>query len=464
MDRDGSIAARGEALFLQRFDANLRRVDRLFAMLMLIQWVLAIAMALFFSPYGWSGKTRVIHVHVYLAVFLGGAISSLPILLALLRPARLSTRMVIAGAQMLWSALLIHLSGGRVETHFHVFGSLAFLAFYRDWRVLLPATLVVASDHVVRQFLWPESVYGIVNPEWWRFLEHAFWVVFEDIFLVISCVSGVREMRAAAVQQARIQHADRLEKEMEIASRIQTAILPNITTIRGLEIAASMRPATEVGGDYYDVLPTEDGCWLGIGDVSGHGLPAGIIMLQAQSALEALVTQDPNASPRDLLCRLNEVMFENVRKRMKTDEHMTMSLVRCWADGRLVVAGAHEEIIICRANGECVLLPVKGTWLGGRADIRAFTEEQQVVLEKGDTVVLYSDGLTEARNAAGAMFGLERVTGIVQQARAETVDAVRDRLFSEVRRWADDRLSDDVTIVIIRHVGRAAANAEEDAA
>src|SRR5215471_14981939 len=92
MDRDGSIAARGEALFLERFDANLRRVDRLFAMLMLIQWVLAIAMALFFSPYGWSGETRVIHVHVYLAVFLGGAISSLPILLALLRPARLSTR------------------------------------------------------------------------------------------------------------------------------------------------------------------------------------------------------------------------------------------------------------------------------------------------------------------------------------------------------------------------------------
>src|SRR5262252_1083322 len=174
-------------------------------------------------------------------------------------------------------------------------------------------------------------------------------------------------MRSFSSQHARIQFADRLELEMEIASKIQTAILPNITprAVRGLEIAARMRPATEVGGDYYDVLPTEDGCWLGIGDVSGHGLPAGMIMLQAQSALEALITQSPNAQPGDLLNRLNQVMFENVRKRMKADEHMTLSLIRYHADGRFTVAGAHEEVLICRASGECVVLPVKGTWIGG---------------------------------------------------------------------------------------------------
>jgi len=464
VDPDGAIAAQGESLFRERYEANLRRVDRLFAMLMGIQWVLAIAMALFLSPYAWAGKTKAVHVHVYLAVFLGAAISSLPILLAFLRPGRLSTRMVIAAAQMLWSALLIHLSGGRVETHFHVFGSLAFLAFYRDWRVLLPATIIVAGDHLVRQILWPESVYGIVNPEWWRFLEHAFWVVFEDIFLVISCVSGVKEMRAIAIQQARIYHADRIEKEMEIASRIQTSILPTIKEIPGLQLSASMRPATEVGGDYYDVLPTEDGCWLGIGDVSGHGLAAGIIMLQAQSALEALITENPNASPVDVLCRLNVVLFENVRNRMKAEAHMTLSLVRYHADGRLIMAGAHEEVIVCRASGECTRLPVKGTWVGGRPDIRRFTEEQCVALEQGDTIVLYSDGLTEARNVDGDMFGIQRVTDIVQQSRGETVDEVRERLFSEVRRWSDDRLSDDVTVLVVRHVGRAAGKPAREAA
>jgi serine phosphatase RsbU (regulator of sigma subunit) len=463
-EQDREIAARGDELFHERFDLNLRRVDRLFAMLMGIQWAFAVVTALALSPYAWAGKTHSVHMHVYLAVLLGGAISSLPILLASLRPGRLSTRMVIAGAQMLWSALLIHLTGGRVETHFHVFGSLAFLAFYRDWRVLVPATLVIAADHLVRQLFWPESVYGIANPEWWRFLEHAFWVLFEDVFLVISCLSGVNEMRSIADQQARIENTRRLEKEMEIAARIQTSILPPARAIRGLEVAAAMRPAGEVGGDYYDVIPTEDGCWIGIGDVAGHGLPAGIIMLQAQSALEALVTQDPGATPGAVLCDLNRVMFENVRNRMKGREHMTLSLLRYHQDGRVVVAGAHEEIILCRASGECVSLPVSGTWIGGRPDITQVTEEQTYQLEKGDLMILYSDGLTEARGQTGDLFGPERVTNIVQQSREEPVARIRDRLFAAVSSWSEGGLADDVTVLIVRHVGPAVNQVRDDAA
>src|SRR6185295_14636106 len=102
------------------------------------------------------------------------------------RPGVASTRYVIAVAQMLWSALLIHLTGGRIETHFHVFGSLAFLAWYRDWKVLMTATVVVASDHMLRGMFWPQSVYGVLNAAPWRTLEHGAWVIFEDIFLLIS--------------------------------------------------------------------------------------------------------------------------------------------------------------------------------------------------------------------------------------------------------------------------------------
>ncbi|MEW5848961.1 MAG: hypothetical protein AB2A00_09105 [Myxococcota bacterium] len=182
-----------------------RRTDRMFVALMLGQWVFAIAVALVFSPYAWEGKRQAVHLHVYVAVLLGGALSSLPVLLGLLRPGAATTRHVMAVAQMLWSALLIHLSGGRIETHFHVFGSLAFLAFYRDWTVLLTATVVVAGDHLVRGLAWPESVYGITNPEWWRFVEHAFWVVFENAFLVLSIRAQVREMRDASEYQAQIE-------------------------------------------------------------------------------------------------------------------------------------------------------------------------------------------------------------------------------------------------------------------
>jgi uncharacterized membrane protein len=204
-ERESRIAAKASELFQEQRERMLRQVDRMFMGLMGGQWIFGILVALFFSPYGWDGKEKVIHFHVYLAVLLGGALSFFPMILIWRRPGWVVTRHVVAISQMLWSALLIHLSGGRIETHFHVFGSLAFLAFYLDWKVLGSATAVVVADHLLRGLLWPESVYGIVNPEWWRFLEHAFWVVFEDVFLVLACAYGLREMVSAARRQAEVE-------------------------------------------------------------------------------------------------------------------------------------------------------------------------------------------------------------------------------------------------------------------
>lgn len=206
------VTARAETLFQEQWHQRLMKVDRMFAVLMFAQWIFAIAVAGFFSPYGWEGKTKVLHTHVYVALFMGGAIALFPIVLARLRPGAVLTRHVIAISQMLMSALLIHLSGGRIETHFHVFGSLAFLAFYLDWRVIITATLVVASEHFLRGIFWPESVYGITNPEWWRFLEHAFWVAFEDVILIWGCVAGLKDIRTNARQQAELEHVTEQEQ------------------------------------------------------------------------------------------------------------------------------------------------------------------------------------------------------------------------------------------------------------
>ena len=200
-----AIVRRAEERFRAHWFDIARAADRFFAKLMIGQWVFAIGIALLLSPYAWEGKVRTVHVHVWAAVLLGGAINVLPVALAVRRPGWVVTRHVIAAAQMLWSALLIHLTGGRIETHFHVFGSLGILAFYRDWPVLLTATVVIASDHLLRGLLWPESVYGIANPEWWRFLEHAFWVVFAAVFLAMSCVRALREMRLMAERGAQLE-------------------------------------------------------------------------------------------------------------------------------------------------------------------------------------------------------------------------------------------------------------------
>jgi signal transduction histidine kinase len=223
---------RTATLFAESEDQILLRTDRLFMWLMVFQWVAGVAAALWISPRTWIGATSQTHIHVWAAIFLGGAISGFPVFLAWKRPGQVLTRHTIAIAQMLTSALLIHLTGGRIETHFHVFGSLAFLAFYRDWRVLVSATVVVAIDHLFRGLYLPQSVFGVLTPSSWRWLEHAGWVIFEDIFLIISIKQGRQDMLQVAERQSRLEALNAnieqrvrertQELEREIGERIET--------------------------------------------------------------------------------------------------------------------------------------------------------------------------------------------------------------------------------------------------
>jgi two-component system sensor histidine kinase/response regulator len=196
---------RTRELFEQSREQLHKRTDHMFAALMAFQWVAGVIAAVWISPKAWVGQTSSIHVHVWAALLLGGAISGLPIFLALTQPGKTLTRHVIAVGQMLTSALLIHLTGGRIETHFHVFGSLAFLAFYRDWRVMLSATIVVAADHFARGMFWPQSVFGVLTSSNWRWLEHAGWVLFEDTFLLLSIRQNLTDMFGVAERQAELE-------------------------------------------------------------------------------------------------------------------------------------------------------------------------------------------------------------------------------------------------------------------
>src|ERR1051325_950474 len=185
---------RAGALFVENQKTIYRNTDHLFAVLMTVQWLAGIVAGLVISPHTWIGTVSKTHVHVWAAIFLGAAITFLPVVLGFQRPGERLTRYSIATGQILMSALLIYLTGGRIETHFHVFGSLAFLAFYRDWRVLVPATVVVAADHLLRGMFWPESVYGVLAASQWRWLEHAGWVLFEDAVLFVAIRRGMSEM------------------------------------------------------------------------------------------------------------------------------------------------------------------------------------------------------------------------------------------------------------------------------
>ena len=190
------VAQRDSDSDRQIFGGIYSRVDRLFAVVMAFQGIAMVVLALWLTPKSWSGSDAAIHNHVWAAVGLAIAITTLPIGLALAAPGTLKTRLVMAVSQALVSGLLVHIAGGRIEMHFHIFVSLAFLAMYLDMKVILAATLVIATDHVVRGIFWPASIYGMNEATILRTVEHALWVIFEDVILGIS----IFRMRAERMQ------------------------------------------------------------------------------------------------------------------------------------------------------------------------------------------------------------------------------------------------------------------------
>jgi two-component system, sensor histidine kinase and response regulator len=218
MSSNDTLSRRTEELYVSLQDSIYRHTDSLFARLLILQWFAAIVVALWISPRAWAGTSSYIHPHVWAAVFLGGIICSCPLLLIWKWPGHALTRQAVAIGQMFTSALLIHLTGGRIETHFHVFGSLAFLAFYRDWRVLATASAVVLLDHLLRGAFLPESVFGVSSASFGRVLEHTGWVIFEDVFLIVAIRQSHREMRQVAGHQAELE-ATNSEVEAKVALR-----------------------------------------------------------------------------------------------------------------------------------------------------------------------------------------------------------------------------------------------------
>lgn len=192
-------------VFSERYDSLVCKTDKLFGYLFIFQWLLGIFFAYVISPLTWSGEYSQTHVHVYAAIFLGGLVAALPVFLVFRNPGATQNRMVVAVSQILFSVLYIHLTGGRIETHFHVFGSLAFLAFYRDWRPVLIATVVTAVDHLVRGAFWPQSVYGVLSAAPWRAFEHAAWVLFEDFILFYSIKLALGELRSVSESQVELE-------------------------------------------------------------------------------------------------------------------------------------------------------------------------------------------------------------------------------------------------------------------
>jgi predicted ATPase/serine phosphatase RsbU (regulator of sigma subunit)/tRNA A-37 threonylcarbamoyl transferase component Bud32 len=245
----------------------------------------------------------------------------------------------------------------------------------------------------------------------------------------------------------------RLSAELDVTRKLQQMILPKqseLESIEGLEIAGFMEPADEVGGDYYDVLQKDGKVKIGIGDVTGHGLESGVLMLMTQTAVRTL--QESNQTdPVQFLDILNRTIYGNAQ-RINPNKHLTLTLLD-YADGTLNISGQHEEIIVVRAGGQVELLDTMnlGFPIGLDEEIADFITSQKVQLNAGDVVVLYTDGITEAFDINSQEYGLKRLCEIVGLNCAYSPQEIRQAVIEDVRRHiGEQKVFDDITLVVMK--------------
>lgn len=264
--------------------------------------------------------------------------------------------------------------------------------------------------------------------------------------------SATQKIRTAAEEQQQLEIENtRLSTELDVARQVQEMVLPSMAEIQqcqGCLVAARMDPATEVGGDYYDVLPMNGKTIIGIGDVTDHGLQSGVVMLMVQAAVRALV-EGENLSLIHTLANVNELVYRNVQVRMEDLRNLTLSLCR-FQGGKLTICGQHEKVLVLRQGGTLEEIDTVdlGMYIGLMEDIRENLQEAQVDIEPGDRVLFYTDGAVEAENSAGKEFGLERVGESFTKHRSLGLQDTLNAVYEDIYAWIGQAtMYDDITMV-----------------
>ena len=236
--------------------------------------------------------------------------------------------------------------------------------------------------------------------------------------------------------------------EMELATRIQTALVPTKPLLPGCDVAASMFPAEIVGGDYYDFINVGDFNWVLIGDVSGHGVPAGLIMMMCQTAVQTELQAHPDLAPNVLLARVNGTLVENMR-RLGEQKYMTLTAIRRDPDGTFHFAGLHQDLFIRRASTHSVeRIPSTGTWVGLMHNIEEQLPVSQFTLDSGDVLLLYTDGITEAQRD-NELLNNDGLIALLESSQGKTAEDILEDILQPMESYAID---DDVSLVVIRQV------------
>ncbi|MCP4109834.1 MAG: SpoIIE family protein phosphatase [Desulfobacteraceae bacterium] len=238
-----------------------------------------------------------------------------------------------------------------------------------------------------------------------------------------------------------------LENEMELAKKIQSALLPDKHKLSGYDITASLEAADEVGGDYYDIISVGDYDWIIIGDVSGHGVTAGLIMMMVQTAIHTILIQNPGMPASYLLSAANKIIYENIEK-IGEQKHITLIALAAGKDGIFSFSGLHEDILVWRTDiGKVDEIETNGMWIGLEPDISQMLSVETLRLKLGDCMVLFTDGITEAMDKNGKMFGNEGLIKIIEKNGDKPASEIHKSIMDAVEPY---KKLDDTTLIVIK--------------
>jgi len=248
----------------------------------------------------------------------------------------------------------------------------------------------------------------------------------------------------------------RLGAELNVARQLQMMVLPaesELVEIPGLDIAGYMSPADEVGGDYYDVLRGEGAIKIGIGDVTGHGLESGVLMLMVQTAVRTLLASNEK-NPERFLNIVNKVIYQNIQ-RISSDKNLTLSLLDYSGDGVLKLTGQHEDMLVVRRDGSLERIDTSplGLPIGIDFDIGDFLSSKEIKVEPGDVVTLFTDGITEAEDLSGQQYGVERLCEVIARNHARSAKEIKDAIIEDLMAHiGTNKIHDDITALVIKRM------------
>ncbi|TGL38941.1 PP2C family protein-serine/threonine phosphatase [Leptospira perdikensis] len=422
----------------------------------------------FFVLYTLKKSGKYLNIFKFLSSFL--EISLLTFVIGYTAQAQKNPSLVYAAPMIYVFFILIALASIRNNTKTIIFAVVVLIVEYASLTIYfypemtdLNTKLIELSPYLKPNFLEKNSNFFLVSAIPMGIFLILMYMVVTGGLILYAIVNTSRTTHEQAdlifntEKQAILEENMHLGMELEVARQIQAMVLPRneeLKEIKELEISARMDAANEVGGDYYDVVHHEDGTvYIGIGDVTGHGLASGVVMLMTQSAFITTL-RSKVISLRESLRSLNSILFSNIHIRMNDIRNLTLSLFS-YKNGVFTTVGQHETIMVYRhtlKKTEIIDTVNNGMLVGLTESIDEFIHEKPIPLESKDIILLYTDGATEAENQKREQFGSHRlIESLERHIELETTDAILDAIFKDIYVFIDGmEVYDDITIMIMR--------------